>query len=208
MHDFYTHHGQNNATSPVSHASSHMHPIHNPSSSYYHHPHHHSGAGTGASSNNGYSSPQTNATSPINGNESPNSVDQYPANSIQLPETPNSLTIMGPTSGNSGDEGNTISEQNPSENAVIVSNNNNYNPWSTSFPTPPTRSMESSGHHSISNGSPPYPGSYPQHHSASMYSAHHNLSSSLIQHQNMTGFSHHHASKGFGMPQPFYTPWY
>ena len=208
VHDFYAHHGQNNATSPVSHASSHMHPIHNPSSSYYHH--HHTASGTGTSTNNGYISPGA-TQSPLNGNESPNSVDQYPTNNnnnIQLPETPNSLvTIMGPTSGNSGDETNTITEQNPSENAVIISNNNSYNPWSSSFPTPPTRSMDSSGHHSISNSSPPYPTSYSQHPSASLYSAH-NLSSSLMQHQNMTGFTHHHANKGYGMPQPFYSPWY
>jgi len=192
------------------------HPIHNPTSSYYHHYHHATPTGNGnGASNIGYSSsPQAvNQSGSLNGNESPNSVDQFSTsnNNIQLPETPNSLvTIMGPTSGNSNsnEAGNPINESAVAENAsaIIPSNNNNnnsnaYSPWCTS-----------TGHQlPLANSSPIHSASYnsAHHPSASLYSAHHhhNLSSTLIPHQNISGFAHPHSGKSFGMSQPFYS-WY
>lgn len=196
----------NLASSPISNIS---HPIHNSAaSSYYHHYHHSVASSTNQNpaANAGYSPPQNvNHSGSLNGNESPNSVDQFTSNSnnIQLPETPNSLvtTIMGPTSGNSNsNEGaNAINEASPSESAAIISNNNNYSPWCTS-----------AGHHQnqLSNSSPIHSSSYStaHHPSASLYSAHHNLSSTLIPHQNISGFAHPHGGKSF--PQPFYSTWY
>lgn len=194
----------NHAGSPISNVSL---PLHNSASSYYHHYHHSAAATTNqnSSTNAGYSPPQ-NVNGSVNGNESPNSVDQFSSsnNNIQLPETPNSLTtIMGPTSGNSNsnDGGNTLNETTPSENVTTISNNNNnYSPWCTS-----------SGHHQLplTNTSPVHSSSYntAHHPSASLYSAHHNLSSTLIPHQNISGFAHPHSGKSFGMSQPFYS-WY
>lgn len=219
VHEFYSSHvhqmtnqqaTRQSPTDPSIHASSPMsnasHPIHNSAASYYHHYHH--PAANANQNSAGYSPPQTlNQSESLNGNESPNSVDQFSTshNTIQLPETPNSLgtTIMGPTSGNSNsNDGNKVinSESSPSENAAIITNNNNYSPW-----------CASTGHHQIplSNSSPLHSSSYnTAHQSASLYSAHHNLSSTLIPHQNISGFAHPHGpSKGFGMPQSFYS-WY
>ena len=181
--------------------------IHNPAaSSYYHHYHSSAVNANQTAANAGYSPPQNlnqNGGS-LNGNESPNSVDQFSSsnNNIQLPETPNSLvtTNMGPTSGNSNsNEGaHPINESSPPENTAIIPNNNNYSPW-----------CGSAGHHQLPlvNSSPIHSSSYntAHHPSASLYSAHHNLSSTLIPHQNISGFSH--TGKGFGMSQPFYS-WY
>lgn len=201
----------NHTSSPISNAS---HPIHSSAASSYYHHYHHSASSVNqvSATNAGYSPPQNvNQNGSLNGNESPNSVDQFTSNNnnnnIQLPETPNSLvtTIMGPTSGNSnsnGESANAInSETSPSENAVIISNNNNnYSPW-----------CPSTGHHQLplSNTSPLHSSSYnsAHHPSASLYSAHHNLSSTLIPHQNISGFPHPHSGKSFGMSQPFYS-WY
>lgn len=218
MHDFYSSHvhqmanqaaGRQSPVDPSGHGSSPIssapHPIHNTAASYYHHYHTSAAnANPNSATNAGYSPPQ-NANGSLNGNESPNSVDQFTSSSnIQLPETPNSIgtTIMGPTSGNSNsNEGaNAInSESLPSENAAVVSNNNNYSPW-----------CASSGHHQLplSNSSPLHSGSYnsAHHPSASLYSAHHNLSSTLIPHQNISGFVHPHGGKSF-VPQSFYS-WY
>lgn len=215
MHDFYSSHvhqmanqarqsppestSNNHTTSPVSNS------IHNPSTSYYHH--YHSSSAIAANNNpNGYSPPQNTG---LNGNESPNSVDQFSNNNnnnIQLPETPNSLigtTLMGPTSGNSNsnDATNPINES-ASENATIIANNNNnnnnYSPW-----------CPSSGHHQLPlSNSPIHSSSYnsAHHPSASLYSAaaHHNL----LPHQNISSFVQH-PQKGFNhhLSQPFYS-WY
>lgn len=217
MHDFYSSHvhqmanqarqsppesSNNNihTTSPVSNS------IHNPSTSYYHHYHSSSAVTTNNNPIAGYSPTQNTGH---NGNESPNSVDQFTSNNnnnIQLPETPNSLigtTLMGPTSGNSNsnDATNPINESASSENATIIANNNNnYSPW-----------CSSSGHHQLPlSNSPIHSSSYnsAHHPSASLYSAaaaHHNLLphqniSSFVQHPQK-GFNHHHLS------QPFYS-WY
>lgn len=224
VHDFYSSHvhqmanqaaARQSPPEPSNHASSPIsNPIHNPSaSSYYHHYHHSAAASANQNSatNAGYSPPHNlnqNGGS-LNGNESPNSVDQFASNNnnIQLPETPNSLvtTIMGPTSGNSNsnDGANAINDTSASENAAIISNNNNhYSPW-----------CPSTGHHQLpqSNSSPIHSSSYntAHHPSASLYSAHHNLSSTLIPHQNISSFAHPHSGKSFGMgmSQPFYS-WY
>ncbi len=212
MHDFYSSHvhqmanqaRQSPPESSANHTSSPIaNPIHNANSSYYHH-YHTSGVNSG--SNAGYSPPQNN----INGNESPNSVDQFNPgttssnnnNAIQLPETPNSLvTMMGPTSGNSNsNDGNNAINESPSENASLLAsnnnnNNNNYSPW-----------CASTGQLPLSN-SPIHSSSYstPHHHSASLYSAaaHHNL----LPHQNISSFVQH-PQKGFNhLSQPFYS-WY
>lgn len=219
VHDFYSSHVHQmanqaaarqsppetaNQPSPISN------PIHNTPTSYYHH-YHHSAPVIGNQNNAGYSPPQhINQSGSLNGNESPNSVDQYTSNNnnnnIQLPETPNSLvtTIMGPTSGNSNSNDGTavINESASSDNATIIANNSNYSPWCTG-----------TGHHQVplSNSSPTNASSYNgAHHTtnptASFYSAHHNLSSGLI-HQNISGFAHPHGGKSFGMSQPFYS-WY
>lgn len=220
VHDFYSHAHQmanqavsrqsppestNHTSSPIPGAS---HSINSAGASYYHHYHHSltSGAAQNTSTSAGYSSPQ-NINGSLNGNESPNSVDQFTRdnsnNNIQLPETPNSLvTIMGPTSGNSNsnDGANAINEATASDTGSIISNNNSsYSPWCTS-----------SSHHQISlSSSPIHASSYnsAHHPSASLYSAHHNLSSTLIPHQNISGFAHPHSGKSFGMSQPFYS-WY
>lgn len=199
----------NNESSPISNSS---HPLNNStSSSYYHHYHHSaSGANHNPSVNTGYTTPQnTNQNGSLNGNESPQS-DQFSSNNninnnIQLPETPNSLvtTMMGPTSGNSNSNDAAIAinnEASPSENALILPTNN-YSPW-----------CATSGHHQLPNTSPLHSGSYnTPHHGgpASIYSVHHNLSSSLIPHQNISGFTHPHSEKSFRMTQPFYpSSWY
>lgn len=221
VHDFYSSHVHqmanqvarqspveptNLANSPISNAS---HPVHNPAASSYYHHYHHSVVATAhlnSATNAGYSPPQNiNQNGSLNGNESPNSVDQFTSNNnnIQLPETPNSLvtTIMGPTSGNSNsnDGGtNAINETSTSESTTI--SNNNYSPW-----------CSSTSHHQLplSNASPVHSSSYnsAHHPSAALYSSHHNLSSSLISHQNISGFAHPHGGKSFGMSQPFYS-WY
>lgn len=222
VHDFYSSHvhqmanqaaarqspaePSNLASSPISNAS---HPVHNPAaSSYYHHYHHSvvSSAHQNSATNAGYSPPQNiNQNGSLNGNESPNSGDQFTSNNnIQLPETPNSLvtTIMGPTSvnSNSNDGGtNAVNETSASESSTIISNNN-YSPW-----------CSSTGHHQLplSNSSPIHSSSYnsAHHPSASLYSSHHNLPSPLISHQNISGFAHPHGGKSFGISQPFYS-WY
>lgn len=229
MHDFYTTQAQaqaqmanqaaerqspnehsHHAGSPISNAS---HSIHNPiASPYYHHYHHLASSANHAASHAGYSPPQNLAQNgSLNGNESPNSVDQFTNNnnnnSIQLPETPNSLvgsTIMGPTSvnSNSNDGVNGVnSETSPPENSAVISNNSSYSPWCTS-----------SGHHQLplSNSSPLHSSSYGSvhHPSASLYSAHHNLASSFIPHQNLSGFTHPHGGKSFGVAQSLYSSWY
>lgn len=225
VHDFYSSHVHqmanqaarqsppqaiNHSGSPILNSSSHLHPIHNPTSSYYHHYHHSSSvlaANQNLSSNNSYSSPQTGTQNrSLNGNESPNSIDQFSSNNtIQLPETPNSLlTInMGPTSGNSNsnDAVNPIIESSATENAATISSNNNYIPWCASHQLPLANSTPQSCSpiHSSYNAPPP-----PHHPPGSLYSAHHNLSSSLISHQS---FPHPHSGKSFGMSQPFYS-WY
>lgn len=210
MHDFYSSHVQhhmanqarqtppepsnNHATSPVTNS------VHN-ASSYYHHYHHSSSASAAnnSGSNAGYSPPQNN----INGNESPNSVDQFNTNNnIQLPETPNSLvtTMMGPTSGNSNsnDGANAINESAAENATILASNNNNYSPWCTA-----------TGHQLPLSNSPIHSSSYntAHHPSASLYSAaaaHHNL----LPHQNISSFVQH-PQKGFNhhLSQPFYS-WY
>lgn len=218
VHDFYSSHvhqianhvasrqsppeSANHASSPISNPS---HPMHSSAqSSYYHHYHHTvASANQNAATNAGYSPPQNvNQNGSLNGNESPNSVDQFTNNNIQLPETPNSLvtTIMGPTSGNSNSNDATnvaVNETSSAENPVILSNNNNYSPW-----------CSSTGHHQhpLSSTSPLHSTSYntAHHPSASLYSAH-NLSSTLIPHQNISGFAH--PSKSYGISQPFYS-WY
>ena len=226
VHDFYSSHvhqmanqaarqsppqTMNHSGSPILNSSSHLHPIHNPSSSYYHHYHHSSSvlaANQNLSSNASYSSPQTSTQNrSLNGNESPNSIDQFSSNNtIQLPETPNSLVTinMGPTSGNSNsnDAVNPIIESSATENAATISSNNNYIPWCASHQLPLANSTPQSCSpiHSSYNAPPP------PHHPppASLYSAHHNLPSSLISHQS---FPHPHSGKSFGMSQPFYS-WY
>lgn len=207
MHDFYSSHvhqmanqarqtppepSNNHTTSPVTNS------IHNASSSYYHHYHSSStSAANNSGSNAGYSPPQNN----INGNESPNSVDQFNANNnnIQLPETPNSLvtTMMGPTSGNSNsnDGTNAINESATESATILANNNNNYSPWCTA-----------TGHQLPLSNSPIHSSSYntAHHPSASLYSAHHNL----LPHQNISSFVQH-PQKGFNhhLSQPFYS-WY
>lgn len=215
VHDFYSSHvhqmashaaarqsptdPSNHNNSPISNAS---HPMHNPAASAYYHHYHHSA--TSANQNSAEYSPPQN----VNGNESPSSVDQFTNannNNIQLPETPNSMgtTNVGPTSGNSNsnDGANVLnSESVHSENAAAITNNN-YSPW-----------CGSTGHHQLplTNSSPLHAGSYnsAHHPSASLYSAH-NLSSTLIPHQNISQF-HPHSGKSFGMSQPFYSGlnWY
>lgn len=187
-----------NTASPVSNS------IHNTNTSYYHHYHHSSSAAN--TSNAGYSPQNTG----LNGNESPNSVDQFTSggannnNNIQLPETPNSLvgtTLMGPTSGNSNsnDATNAINE---SASETASNNNNNYNPWCST----------TTSHHQLPlSNSPIHSSSYntAHHPSASLYSAaaaaHHNL----LPHQNISSFVQHPSQKGFNhhLPQSFYS-WY
>ncbi|CAH1708453.1 unnamed protein product [Chironomus riparius] len=211
MHDFYSSHvhqmanqarqsppeQSNNTTSPNALQNS---------SAYYHHYHSSPAATISQNSGTGYSSPQNvnQSGSTLNGNESPNSVDQFTPNNnnnnIQLPDTPNSLvtTMMGPTSGNSNsNEGTNGINESPTENATIIANNNNnYSPW-----------CSSTGHHQLPLSNSPIHSSSYNHHSASLYGAHHNLSSSLLPHQNISGFAHPHSGKSFGMSQPFYS-WY
>jgi hypothetical protein len=197
-----TNHGHSGSTP-------HLHAFHNTSSGFYHHPHHITNQNP---TNAGYSSPQTENQNSLNGNESPNSVTDFPTNNnnannnnnnIQLPETPNSMvTIMGPTSGNSNsNEGANVAVENKfTENITSTSpnhnnNNNNsdsYNPWSATT-------------HHLNSGSSIHPSSYNT--AGSFYNSHHNFPSSLMQHQNISGFAHPHANKNFGMSQPFYS-WY
>jgi hypothetical protein len=216
VHDFYSSHvhqmaNQARQSPPESvNAQGSSPAIHNASSSYYHH-YHSSSIGLGANQSSsvaaaaaGYS-PPTNQSSALNGNESPNSVDQFtsnPSNNIQLPDTPNSLvtTMMGPTSGNSNsnDGTNGINESSASENASINNNNNNnYSPWCATA---------AGHHHQLPLSNSP---SYNTAHHGSLYSAHHNLSSTLLPHQNISSFAHPHSGKAhsFGMSQPFYS-WY
>lgn len=221
VHDFYTTQAQaqaqmasqaaerqspnetsHHAGSPISNPS---HSIHNPiTSSYYHHYHHLS-----AASHAGYSPPQNLAQNgSLNGNESPNSVDQFTNsnnNNIQLPETPNSLVgsaIMATSiNSNSNDGANNAinTESSPPENLAVISNNS-YSPW-----------CGSSGHHQLplSNSSPLHSNSYgsAHHPSASLYSTH-NLTSPFISHQSLSGFTHPHNSKSYGVAQSLYPSWY
>lgn len=215
MHDFYSSHvhqmanqARQSPPEPTNHTAS-PNALQN-SSSYYHH-YHSSPAATisqNSGTNAGYSSPQNvnQSGSTLNGNESPNSVDQFTPNNnnnnnIQLPDTPNSLvtTMMGPTSGNSNsNEGTNGINESPTENATIIANNNNnnYSPW-----------CATTGHHQLPLSNSPIHSSSYNHHSATLYGAHHNLSSSLLPHQNISGFAHPHSGKSFGMSQPFYS-WY
>lgn len=223
VHDFYTTQAQahaqmasqaaerqspneisHHAGSAISNAS---HSIHNPIASSYYHPYHH----LSAASHAGYSPPQNLAQNgSLNGNESPNSVDQFTNNnnnSIQLPETPNSLVgsaIMGPTSvnSNSNDGANVINtESSPPENTATISNNNSYSPWCGSSVHHQLPLTGSSPLHSSGYGSAHHP-------SPSLYTSTHNLHSSFISHPSLSGLAHPHNSKGYGVGQSLYTSWY
>lgn len=220
MHDFYSSHVHqiaNHASSrqtslePTNHPSSSLsngsHLMHSSAASPYYHHYHHSvaSANPNATPSVGYSPPHNvNQNGSLNGNESPNSVDQFTnSNNLPLPETPNSLvtTINGPTSGNSNsNETNAVNiETTPCENSTLTSNASNYSPW-----------CSSTVHHQhpLASASPIHSSSYntTHHPTASLYSAH-NLSSTLIPHQNISGFAHPHNGKSYGIAQPFYS-WY
>lgn len=186
--------------------------LHSSSASAYYH-HYHSTAlpasNQAANSSANYSPPHNNINqnASVNGNESPNSVDQFTntsGNNIQLPETPNSLvTMMGPTSGNSDSNDATNNNLHPNSStetaSTAIANNGAGYPWCASAST----------HQFSLINTPTIPSSSyntPTHHpSASIYSAHHNLSS-LIPHQN---FAHAaHSGKSYGMSQSFYPTWY
>lgn len=219
VHDFYSSHvhqmaNQAAARQSPSESANHgnspnQNQIHNSSTSaYYHHYHPTSLSSANQTQSANYSPPHSlnQNMGPMDRNESPNSVDQFTNtsnNNIQLPETPNSLvtTMMGPTSGNSdsNDAATNLNQNTTSEVSAAAVSNNSY-PW-----------CGSAGAHQFSlTNTPTIPSSSystPTHHpSASIYSAHHNLST-LIPHQNISSFAHPHGGKSYGMSQPFYS-WY
>jgi hypothetical protein len=225
VHDFYSSHvhqmanqaaARQSPTESTNHGSSpNQNQIHNSSTSaYYHHYHPTSLSTVNQTQSANYSPPhsinQSNmgTTMELNGNESPNSVDQFTNssnNNIQLPETPNSLvtTMMGPTSGNSdSNDGTTNLNRNATTEASTITANNTSSgyPWCGSagahqFSLSNTTTIPSSTYNTTTH-----------HPSASIYSAHHNLST-LIPHQNISSFAHPHSGKSYGMSQPFYS-WY
>lgn len=189
MHEIYSSHmhAHTPSTPPlVSHTQTHFHQIHNPTPSYYH-PHTpnntHSCNTTNSSSL--YSNALISTNTNIGGdNESPNPMDQYNNNNIQLPPTPNSLAT-GPISGSSNsNEGLASSET--IEPSIL---SHNPYPWSTSFSS--NRSMSPTQiHHAVVTS---------------------NITSHTIPtviQTNLPTFSHSTAKPTFGIPpQPFYS-WY